>query len=103
VPHPSAPAIEKAAHLIGEAKKPLIMCGHGVILSNAYAELQAFAEKTGIPVITTLLGLSAFPETHPLAMGCPVCTAPRTSTAPSGRLTLSLALGCASTIALRAR
>ena len=71
VPHPSAPAIEKAAHLIGEAKKPLIMCGHGVILSNAYAELQAFAEKTGIPVITTLLGLSAFPETHPLAMGMP--------------------------------
>src|SRR6266849_4310448 len=71
VPHPSAPAIEKAAHLIGEAKKPLIMCGHGVILSNAYAELQAFAEKTGIPVITTLLGLSAFPETHPLAIGMP--------------------------------
>src|SRR5229473_185848 len=71
VPHPSAPAIEKAARLIGEAKKPLIMCGHGVILSSAYAELQAFAEKTGIPVITTLLGLSAFPETHPLAIGMP--------------------------------
>ncbi|HEY6541100.1 MAG TPA: biosynthetic-type acetolactate synthase large subunit [Ktedonobacteraceae bacterium] len=71
VPHPPAAAIEKAAHLIGEAKKPLIMCGHGVILSNACAELQAFAEKTGIPVITTLLGLSAFPETHPLALGMP--------------------------------
>jgi acetolactate synthase I/II/III large subunit len=70
-PHPSAVAIEKAAHLISEARKPLIMCGHGVILSNAYAELQAFAEKTGIPVITTLLGLSAFPETHPLAIGMP--------------------------------
>jgi acetolactate synthase-1/2/3 large subunit len=71
VPHPSATAVEKAAHLIGEAKQPLIMSGHGVILSNAYAELQAFAEKTGIPVITTLLGLSAFPETHPLAIGMP--------------------------------
>lgn len=71
VPHPSTAAIEKAAHLIDEAKKPLIMCGHGVILSNAYAELYAFAEKTGIPVITTLLGLSAFPETHPLAIGMP--------------------------------
>ncbi|HET9999787.1 MAG TPA: biosynthetic-type acetolactate synthase large subunit [Ktedonobacteraceae bacterium] len=71
VPHPSPAAIEKAAHLIDEAKQPLIMCGHGVILSNAYAELQAFAEKTGIPVITTLLGLSAFPETHPLAIGMP--------------------------------
>ena len=45
------------------------MSGHGVILSNAYDELRAFAEKTHIPVITTLLGLSAFPETHPLAFG----------------------------------
>src|SRR5690348_9347064 len=71
VPHPSKAAIEKAAHLIGEAKKPLIMCGHGVILSNACAELSVFAEKTNIPVITTLLGLSAFPETHPLAIGMP--------------------------------
>src|SRR5579872_654100 len=70
-PHPSASAIEKAARMIGEAKKPLIMCGHGVILSNACAELSAFAEKSGIPVITTLLGLSAFPETHPLAIGMP--------------------------------
>lgn len=70
-PHPSTAAIEKAAHLIGEAKKPLIMCGHGVILSNACAELSAFAEKTGIPVITTLLGLSAFPETHALSIGMP--------------------------------
>jgi acetolactate synthase-1/2/3 large subunit len=71
VPHPSPTAIEKAARIIGEAQKPLIMCGHGIILSSAYAELQAFAEKTNIPVITTLLGLSAFPETHPLALGMP--------------------------------
>src|SRR5260370_38512099 len=47
------------------------MSGHGVILSNAYAELLAFADKPCIPVITTLLGLSAFPETHPLALGMP--------------------------------
>ena len=68
---PSPAAIVKAAHLIDEAKRPVIMSGHGVILSNAYRELQAFAEKTQIPVITTLLGLSAFPETHPLAIGMP--------------------------------
>src|SRR6266700_6837288 len=68
---PSPAAIEKAAHLIDEAKRPVIMSGHGVILSNAYRELQAFAEKTQIPVITTLLGLSAFPETHPLDIGMP--------------------------------
>src|SRR6266851_4813377 len=70
-PHPSAEAIARAAELIKGAQRPLIMSGHGVILSNAYAELLAFAEKTNIPVITTLLGLSAFPETHPLAIGMP--------------------------------
>jgi acetolactate synthase I/II/III large subunit len=70
-PQPSADAIARAAELIKGARRPLIMSGHGVILSNAYTELRAFAEKTNIPVITTLLGLSAFPETHPLALGMP--------------------------------
>jgi acetolactate synthase-1/2/3 large subunit len=70
-PHPSVEAIARAAELIKEEQRPLIMSGHGVILANAYAELQAFAEKTNIPVITTLLGLSAFPETHSLALGMP--------------------------------
>ncbi len=71
VPQPPAKAVAQAAQLIAEAKRPVIMSGHGVILSNAYAELLAFAEQTNIPVITTLLGLSAFPETHPLALGMP--------------------------------
>src|SRR5712692_9801154 len=71
VPQPSAAAIARAAQLIAGAERPLIMSGHGIILSEAYDELRAFAEKTNIPVITTLLGLSAFPETHPLALGMP--------------------------------
>ncbi len=71
VPQPSAAAIARAAQLIAEAERPLIMSGHGIILSEAYDELRAFAEKAHIPVITTLLGLSAFPETHPLALGMP--------------------------------
>jgi acetolactate synthase-1/2/3 large subunit len=71
VPHPQAEAIARAAELIARAQRPLILSGHGVILANAYAELHAFAEKANIPVITTLLGLSAFPETHPLALGMP--------------------------------
>jgi len=71
VPQPSAAAIARAAQLIAEAERPLIMSGHGVILSQAYNELLAFAEKAHIPVITTLLGLSAFPESHPLALGMP--------------------------------
>ncbi len=70
-PKPSTTAIIHAAQLIASARQPLIMSGHGVILANAYDELRAFAEKTDIPVITTLLGLSAFPETHPLAIGMP--------------------------------
>ncbi len=71
VPEPAAAAIARAAQLIAEAERPLIMSGHGIILSEAYDELRAFAEKAHIPVITTLLGLSAFPETHPLALGMP--------------------------------
>jgi len=68
---PSPYLVARAAQLIAQARRPLIMTGHGVILSNAYEELRAFAEKTSIPVIATLLGLSAFPDTHPLHLGMP--------------------------------
>jgi acetolactate synthase-1/2/3 large subunit len=63
--------VAQAARLIAEAERPLLMIGHGVILSEAYAEVRALAEKTGMPVITTLLGISAFPEAHPLHLGMP--------------------------------
>src|SRR5579859_7298531 len=71
MPELSMTAIAQAAKLIGEAQRPVIMSGHGVILAEAYDELRAFAEKVNIPVITTLLGLSAFPDTHPLNIGMP--------------------------------
>jgi acetolactate synthase-1/2/3 large subunit len=64
-------AIRDAARLIAEAQRPLIMMGHGVILANAYDELRRLAERTGFPVITTLLGISGFPESHPLHLGMP--------------------------------
>ncbi len=54
----------EAARLINQAKKPLLLVGHGVLISNATKELQEFSEKTGIPVASTLLGLSAFPNKH---------------------------------------
>ncbi|GCE06423.1 biosynthetic-type acetolactate synthase large subunit [Dictyobacter aurantiacus] len=63
--------LSQAADLIAHSRRPVIMAGHGVILSNAYSELKAFAEKASIPVITTLLGLSAFSDTHPLHIGMP--------------------------------
>ena len=63
--------VRRAARLIAGAGGPLLMVGHGVILAQAYAEVWALAEKTGIPVVTTLLGISAFPEGHSLHLGMP--------------------------------
>ncbi len=62
-------AIESAAIMINHAERPLILAGHGVLLSKAEKELKEFAEKTGIPVASTLLGLSAFPTAHRLYAG----------------------------------
>ncbi len=61
--------IREAIKLIGAAQKPLIMAGRGVMLSEAFTELRELAERTGIPVITTLHGIGAFPENHPLSLG----------------------------------
>ena len=62
-------AIESAAIMINHAERPLILAGHGVLISGAEDELKAFAEKTGIPVAMTLLGLSGFPSNHRLFTG----------------------------------
>ncbi len=64
-------AVQQAARLLTNASKPLILAGQGVIISGATNELRAFAERTGIPVITTLQGIGAFPEDHPLSIGMP--------------------------------
>ncbi|AIF84232.1 acetolactate synthase, large subunit [Candidatus Nitrososphaera evergladensis SR1] len=61
--------IGKAVELILKAERPIILAGGGVILSGAFAELQALAELLMIPVVTTFKGKGAFPENHPLAMG----------------------------------
>jgi acetolactate synthase, large subunit (EC 2.2.1.6) len=69
VPH--ARQIEQAVTLIREASKPVLYIGGGVIKADASAELLEFAEYTGIPVVTTLMALGAFPESHVLHMGMP--------------------------------
>ena len=61
--------IKRAARLIDESKRPVILAGHGIIWSGAEQELKAFAEKAQIPVMTTFLGLGAFPEDHVLSLG----------------------------------
>jgi acetolactate synthase-1/2/3 large subunit len=63
--------LAEAQRLIAGARRPLLMVGHGVILANAYAQVLALAERTGMPVITTLLGISAFSPSHPLHLGMP--------------------------------
>ncbi|MBP8959425.1 MAG: biosynthetic-type acetolactate synthase large subunit [Bacteroidales bacterium] len=71
--HPHKPLktkeIESAAILINHAERPLIMAGHGVLISKAEKELREFAEKANIPVAVTLLGLSCFPTNHKLYVG----------------------------------
>ena len=65
----TAAAVERAAGLINEAERPVLIAGHGVLASHAWEELMELAEATGIPVINTLLGLSSFPRNHPLSLG----------------------------------
>ena len=61
--------IKKAAKAVGEAKRPVIYAGGGVIISGANQELSELARRNSIPVTTTLLGLGSFPETDPLSLG----------------------------------
>ena len=66
---PNMRQVRLAADMINQAKRPLIMAGHGIILSGAEDEFTEFVEKSGIPTIFTLLGLGAMDERHPLAIG----------------------------------
>ena len=63
--------IKRAAKVIAESSRPVILAGHGVIFSGAYDEVRELAEKAQIPVITTLLGISSFPDDHVLCVGMP--------------------------------
>ncbi|MFC2000188.1 biosynthetic-type acetolactate synthase large subunit [Chloroflexota bacterium] len=65
--HPAQ--IKKAVQLISQASRPVLISGRGVIISRAYEELKELAEKTQMPVTTTLLGISSFPENHVLSLG----------------------------------
>ncbi len=73
---PNHPPVDQAQlavanALLETAQRPLILAGQGVLWSGAGRELLAFAQRADIPVITTLLGISAIPTDHPLALGMP--------------------------------
>ena len=63
--------IDSALKLIEQSERPVILAGHGIIISRAYDELLELAEKAQIPVVTTLLGISSFPENHVLSLSFP--------------------------------
>jgi acetolactate synthase I/II/III large subunit len=62
-------ALEQAAQLLRVAERPVLLVGHGVAMAHAERELMRFAERSGVPVGTTLLGLGVFPEQHPQSLG----------------------------------
>ena len=66
---PGSDEIKTAIDLINGAERPVILAGHGLLMGNAMAELREFAEKGGIPIAVTLLGIGSIPADHPLNMG----------------------------------
>ncbi len=75
----AAPAdVAETVRTLTEASDPVIVAGQGVLYAGACAELVRLAERTGVPVATTLNGKSAFPENHPLALGTAARTRPAT-------------------------
>jgi acetolactate synthase-1/2/3 large subunit len=68
-PLPAEDDLAEAARLLGDAERPLVWAGGGVLRSGAWDELRAVAERLGAPVVSTYMGKGAFPEDHPLAVG----------------------------------
>lgn len=64
-------ALERAVPLLNLARRPLVVAGRGVVQSGTAPLLLQLAERNRLPVVTTLLGLDAFPRSHPLALGMP--------------------------------
>ena len=67
--HPKTKSLERAVELLNKAKKPLIYLGGGAISADCSAEIMKFAEKTDCPVVSSLMGLGAFPHNHRLYVG----------------------------------
>src|SRR5581483_7651786 len=61
--------IKEAAALLATARQPVVIAGHGVVLSSAHDELRELVEKANLPTLNTLHGISAFPQSHPLNYG----------------------------------
>jgi acetolactate synthase-1/2/3 large subunit len=85
--------IREAARAIAHARKPVLYVGGGTLNGDACAELRELAEAGALPVITTLMGKSAFPETHPLHFGWPGMHGPKWSNLAMNTCDLLVAVG----------
>ncbi|MHB1502853.1 MAG: acetolactate synthase large subunit [Acidimicrobiales bacterium] len=85
--------VGKAAQLILEAERPVIYAGGGILKAHASAALRELAERTGIPVVTTLMARGAFPDSHPLCLGMPGMHGNYTAVTAMQRSDLLIALG----------
>ncbi len=85
--------IRQAAQLILEARRPVIYAGGGILKARASGALRVLAERTGIPVVTTLMGRGAFPDRHPLCLGMPGMHGNYTAVTAMQKSDLLIALG----------
>ncbi|WP_242190884.1 acetolactate synthase large subunit [Saccharopolyspora soli] len=90
---PHGKQVREAAKLITEAHHPVLYVGGGVIKAEAHAELRQLAERTGIPVVTTLMARGAFPDSHPQHLGMPGMHGTVAAVAAMQRADLLIALG----------
>jgi acetolactate synthase I/II/III large subunit len=85
--------IREAAKLIGEAHRPVIYAGGGILKAHAAAALRELVDMTGIPVVTTLMARGAFPDSHPLCLGMPGMHGNYTAVTSMQKCDLLIALG----------
>jgi acetolactate synthase-1/2/3 large subunit len=94
---PDPEAISAAANALLRAKRPVIYAGQGIHYAQGWAELRELAELLGAPVMTSLAGKSAFPEDHPLALGCAGVSKPAMVTHFLEEADLIFGIGCSFT------
>ena len=89
--------VKRAAALLASARRPVLYAGQGVHYARAWPQLKRLAEKMALPVITSLGGKSAFPETHPLSLGSAGVSMPRGVVRFLGAADVILGIGCSFT------
>ena len=93
-PRPDGQLLERAARLLAQARRPVIVVGGGAITAEASPELARLAERLGAPVVTTWMGKGAIPEDHPLFAGSVGDTASTSGNSLAARADVLLSVGC---------